>query len=177
MTAEFIPQGTVLLSDTIHSQLGVVRALPGSKAISVFLGTVPDGEDPEPARRMEALGWRQMMMFECCVSITTTDPEWHAGRTNEHRVIYACLGAIDAVEAAIRFSKNMLEKEFNLQEPGTAPATIVGLSVSVWQAGPIADDGTPFDGRRPAFFGWVPGTVSLEDHLTAMRIEAGELAQ
>jgi hypothetical protein len=62
-------KGEIILNRKMATQHGDITADPGHKLVCVFLGSVPDGVDPEPERRMHNLGWRQMAQFETSVRI------------------------------------------------------------------------------------------------------------
>lgn len=171
-----IVKGSVVLNRELTTQLGKVTAKDGTQLVSVFLGAVKNGEDPEPAKRMESLGWRQMSMFECAVRIITPtdglEPE-----EREWRLAYSCLGAVDAVEAAIRFANKMVGDEFAEQDETADAPFISTITVGTIKLGPIGEDGTPFNGRGPAFFGWkYDRDVSLEAHLQELREKAQRAA-
>lgn len=160
-------KGSIVLNRQMTTQLGKLTAQPGTHLVSVFLGAVKDGDDPMPVDRMESLGWRQMAMFECAVRVETDDT------VREWRLAFSCLGAVDAVEASVRFANKMVADEFNRAEPNTPAPHLSSLTVGTIKVGPVGADGTPFNGRGPAFFGWKHDRgVSLHDHLEALRAQA-----
>ncbi len=155
--------GTTVLNREMTTQHGMLTAKKGMHLVSVFLGQVRDGDDPAPEKRMESMGWRQMAMYECSIHISTRD--W--------RLAFACLGHVNAVEASVRFAKKMLTDEFNSAEPNTPAPYLASLTVGTIKLGPIGEDGTPFNGRGPAFFGWKHDRgISLEAHLEELRTQA-----
>lgn len=166
MTGKVI-KGSIVLNREMTTQLGRVTARDGTQLVSVFLGAVKNGEDPDPVKRLESLGWRQMAMFECAVRIVSHVEE------REWRLAFSCLGAVDAVEDSIRFAHKVLRDEFADQEPGDKAPFIAAITVGTIRVGPIGAGGTPFNGRGPAFFGWkYDRGVSLEDHLKDLRAQA-----
>jgi hypothetical protein len=164
-------KGSVVLCKEMHTQLGKVTAKDGHELVSVFLGSVPHGEDPEPARRMHDLGWRQMSFFEAAIRLTSDIPDQGIQELNEWRIVYACLGAVDAVEAAARFANKLVA------DGGGLPH-ISSLYVGTMKIGPIDENGVPFNGRGPAYFGWKKDQgVTLEQHIQALREEAQRRSQ
>ena len=165
-------KGSVILNREMTTQLGKLKARKGTQLMSVFLGSIKEGEEPCPEERMESMGWRQMAMFECAVLVCID----HEDRETEEfswRLAFSCLGAIDAVEASVRFADKMIKDEFNRSPPGTPAPYLASLTVGTIKLGPISEDGTPFNGRGPAFFGWKHDRgVSLFDHLEELRIAA-----
>lgn len=161
-------KGTVVLNREMTTQHGMLTAKKGTKLVSVFLGSVRDGDDPVPDERMESMGWRQMAMFECVVRVLQSD-----GDEREWRLAFSCLGAVDAVEAAIRLANKVVADDFSRAEPNTPAPFLASLTVGTITIGPIAEDGTPFNGRGSTFFGWSRGRgVSLEAHLNGLREQA-----
>lgn len=161
-----IKKGSVVLSKELATQHGKVDAKDGNSLVCVFLGSVKDGEDPEPARRMHDLGWRQMSFFEAAFRLVTEFPDGRPSSEVEWRIVFSCLGAVDAVEAAVRFAYKLIA-----DDNGTP--YLNSLYVGTMKIGPIDEHGVPFNGRGPAYFGWKKGQgVSLEDHLEALRAEA-----
>lgn len=160
-------KGDVILNREMTTQSGRLTAQKGHQLVSVFLGSVPDGQDPDPLRRMHSLGFRQMTMFELSLKIQD-----HAEK-REWRLVYCCLGAVDAVEAAQRFANKMMTDAFNNAPPESPAPVLLSMAVGTIQVGPIGPDGTPHNGRGPAFFSWAHGHgVSLDDHIQALREEA-----
>ena len=167
-------KGSVIVNRDITTQVGRLTAETGTQLVSVFLGSVESGEDPEPERRLEDLGWRQMSMFEVTLILAISDKE--ADQIEVHHS-YSCLGAVDAVEAAVRFAKRMLVEDFELAQPGEKPAYLHTVVVRTMQVGPIAEDGSPFAGHGSAFFAWrYDRDITLDDHLDALRARAKEHA-
>jgi hypothetical protein len=164
--------GSVILNRQMTTQAGKLTAKAGTKLVSVFLGSVRDGDEPDPERRLHKLGFRQMAMYEMTILISID----HVDRDQEDfdwRLIFSCLGHVDAVEAALRFANKAIADEFNRSTPGTPAPYLRQITVGTIQVGPIAEDGTPHNGRGPSYFGWTHDRgVSLEDHIAAMRIQA-----
>lgn len=159
-------KGSVVLCNEMNTQHGKVNAKEGHELVAVFLGSVEKGKDPEPARRMHDLGWRQMAFFEAAIRLGDD-----AGQEIEWRIVFACLGAVDAVEAAVRFSNKLIVDQ-------NGAAHLNSLYVGTMKIGPIDENGVPFNGRGPAYFGWKKEQgVTLEQHLQALREEAARRAQ
>lgn len=166
MTGKLI-KGSIILNREMTTQLGKLTAKKGTQLVSVFLGAVKDGDDPMPNERMESMGWRQMAVFECSIRVVMGDDQ------RDWRLAFSCLGVIDAVEAAIRFGNKMVADEFNRAEPNTPAPYLASLTVGTIKLGPIGEDGTPFNGRGPAFFGWKHDRgVTIEAHLDELRAQA-----
>lgn len=168
-----VKKGSVVLSKMLMTQHGKITAKDGHQLVSVFLGSVKEGDDPEPARRMHDLGWRQMAFFEAAIRLCSgpmSEVEW--------RIVYACLGAVDAVEAAVRFANKLIGDAVSEGPEGSPAPFINSLYVGTMKIGPIDENGVPFNGRGPAYFGWKKGQdVTLEEHLQALREEAKRRAQ
>ena len=163
--------GSVILNRRLTTQTGEITARTGTKLVSVFLGSVRDGDDPDPERRLHNLGFRQMAMYETSIRISIDhetqreDFDW--------RLVFSCLGAVDAVEAAVRFANKAIRDEFSRSDPGTPAPYLRQMTVGTIKIGPIAEDGTPHNGRGPSYFGWKHDRgVSLDDHLDALRVQA-----
>ncbi len=164
---KIMAKGSIVINREMTTQLGKVTAEPGTQLVSVFLGAFTEGDDPAPDARMESLGWRQMAMFECSIRVVMGNDQ------RDWRLAFSCLGAIDAVEAAIRFANKMVGDEFNRAEPNTPAPYLASITVGTIKLGPIGADGAPFNGRGPSFFGWKHDhDISLEDHLEALRVQA-----
>lgn len=162
-----IRKGDVVLNREMTTQSGKVTAGDGFQLVSVFLGTVPQGQDPEPLERLHNLGYRQMTMFEAAIRLD------EGGQEREWRIVYSCLGAVDSVSAAKRFADKLVLDAFNDAEPGTPAPSILSIFVGTMTIGPISADGTPHNGRGPAFFGWTSSSgVSFEKHIQSLQKEA-----
>lgn len=171
-------KGSIILNRHMTTQSGALTADPGTQLMSVFLGAVKDKVPPNPAERLESMGWRQMAMFECSIRIETDHPERLEPEVREWRLIYSCLGAVDAVQAAQRCAGKLLLDEFNRGEPNTPAPYLASLYVGTMEVGPIAEDGTPFNGRGPAFFGWKHNQgPTLEEQIGLLQEAAEKLAQ
>lgn len=165
-------KGDVVLNQEMTTQHGKITAEPTFQLVSVFLGTVPHGEDPEPLERLHKLGYRQMTMFEAAIRLD------EGGQERECRIVYSCLGAVDSVSAAKRFADKLVLDTFNDAEPGTPSPSIMSIFVGTMTIGPIGVDGTPFNGRGPAFFGWTKSSgVPFENHLQSLQKEAERQAK
>ena len=164
-------KGSMILNRSMTTQAGKLTSKTGSRLLSVFLGSVQDGDDPDPESRMHSLGWRQMAVFEASVRISIVHSSTHT-EDLDWRLVFSCLGAIDAVEASLRFAYKLIADEIERSEPGTPAPFLNTLTVGTMQIGPIGEDGTPHNGRGPAFFGWKHGDVSIDDHLETLRDEA-----
>lgn len=166
-------KGDVILNRAMSTQLGKITAKKGHRLMSVFLGSVPSDMEPDPEKRLYDLGYRQMAMFETAVRISIDHSE---ARTEdfEWRLVFSELGAVDAVESAVRFAHKMIADELDRGEPGTPAPYLSSIYVGTIQIGPIAEDGTPHNGRGPAFFGWQlqEGGITLDQHLETLRAEA-----
>lgn len=170
-------KGSVILNRKMTTQSGEVTAEPGQRLVSVFLGTAKDGDDPHPEDLMHNLGWRQMAMFETSVRVSI-DHSDQPREDHEWLLTYSCLGAVDAVEDAVRFANKMIKIEFEKGTIGTPAPYLNSIYVGTVKVGPIGKDGTPFNGRGPAFFGWTHNRgTPLEDHLQALRTQAKLNAQ
>ena len=101
-------------------------------------------------------------MFYSIVT-TAADPE---GWT----IFYSDLGAVSAVESALRFSTKVMLDEFNEGDAGDPAPLVTGLAVGVTTVGPIGEDGTPHDGTGPLFFSWnSTSPVKLEEYVDELR--------
>lgn len=166
-----IKKGSVVLCKELETQHGKVTAKEGFSLVGVFLGSVKDGDDPEPARRMHDLGWRQMSFFEAAIRLVTKFDDGRPESEVEWRIVFACLGAVDAVEAAVRFANKLIADE------GGRPY-LNSLYVGTMKIGPIDENGVPFNGRGPAYFGWKDGQgINLAEQLEALRAEARRRSQ
>lgn len=169
--------GEMILNRKLTTQKGDITAKPGHRLVSIFLGSVADGTDPEPANRIHNLGWRQMAFFEMSIRICT-DREAAPREDFEWRFTYSCLGAVDAVEAAVRFANKAVADQLDRDPPGTPAPYIDMIKVGTIKVGPIDEEGTPYNGRGPCFFGWKKNCgVTLDDHLGTLRDAAERHAQ
>ena len=161
-------KGSVILTPELVTQAGQLVAKKGHKLLAVFLGSVPDGHDPDPEGRLHDLGYRQMTYFEASAKISTAEGQ------REWRLVFSCLGAVDAVEAAERFAYKCMRDEFDRQGSEDQAPILDSLFVGTIKVGPIDEDGKPYNGRGPAFFGWTrqEDGISLKDHIQALHDEA-----
>lgn len=170
--------GAIVVNRKLTTQVGEITAAPGTKLVSVFLGAFKEDEEPDPEGQLHKLGYRQMAMYETCVRICIPAHGEMPLQNLDWRLVYSELGAVDAVEAAVRFAHKMISEELDRGSPGTPAPYLELITVGTMQIGPIAEDGTPHNGRGPSFFGWKHGRgTELNDHLEALRAEARKAAE
>lgn len=129
----------MLLSDAIKSHKGQLYADdPDTRLITVFLGTVAEGDDPDVPHRLEKLGWSRSVVFEVRVQLEFLDKRW------VHSLNFMERSPKEAALAGIRFAQHIQPEDTKL----------LSINVRTMRLGPIGANGAPHNGRGPAFMSW-----------------------
>lgn len=148
-------KGSMVLVPEMDTQLGRLTADEGHELLSVFLGSVPIGEDPDPAGRLYSLGWRQMAMY--VVAYEIQDPS--LGHRRNGSLLFSCLGAFEAAEAGVRHALRV-----------AGDNELAQIRIGLHEIGPIDEDGVEHTSDTPPFFGWSDQMgCSIEDQITRLK--------
>ena len=157
-------KGSIVLNRKMTTQLGDVIAEPGTQLVSVFLGAVKTGEDPEPERRLHDLGFRQMAVYQTEFSLNCCDKQVRGG------LIFSGMDGRDALGSAVRYANNALAAMFAQDDIGAAAPFIQQLTVGLVEVGPIDKDGNAHQGDHLKFFDWcIEDELSLDEYLDQLQ--------
>lgn len=159
--------GNIVLTPTIESPIGKLTADDGQELVCLFLGTVAEGQDPHAEKRLYELGWRQATIFEAVIGLRSDEAS-----DETVRVMFSCLGGLDAIEAAIRFGAAEIR---DLVDVFGTSYVFDRVLVRLVTIGGIDGDGRPQTSQNKPFFYWQDGKgISLHDYVKKLR---NELAQ
>ena len=151
--------GDVLLADRIHSTRGKMTIEDEeTRIVCVFLGTTIREEDPDVPDRLRKMGWTRNVVFEVTLQFGDGIQSW------VHRLNYTSDQPREAALAAVRFAKRMLAEEQASVSEDDGDVELMSIIVRSMRLGEIDDEGTPTNGRGPAFVTWgVQSGESLDD--------------
>lgn len=136
--------GDVLLVQELESHKGKLSVEEDARIVTLFLGTVEKGTDPDVPGRLKKLGWDRFVVYEVTAQFGDGEQRW------VHRLNYIAASPKSAALDAVRFAR-LLEAE---EQKSVSTTQLLSIIIRTMRLGMIDEKGKPHNGRGPAFVQW-----------------------